>query len=504
MARGCFVLALCLAAALRFVGLGWGIPRYDEGLAAGTRLRTSYHVDEDKILWQLDAMRPSALDLRPRDFSWGSLHTYLVGAFLTAAGRTPLLPSGWRLAFENGAPPEFATVFLVGRAVSAVFGTLVVGLVYLIAAGRAGAWAGSMAALLMAVAPLHVVDSHFLTPDVALSFWTCLTCLLVERRAFVTGAFVSGLAVATKPSAAVLAALLLFLPGRLRFRVDWRIAVAAVAGFLLGEPYAMLAPRDWILAWLRLSRADSVMEVGGALRVWADQFFYLAGYGVGPVALGLGLLGLRRSGAFLRAANAALFLSLGLTRHPMARYALPLIPLLTVSAALHLVMMRRRLAILFGAMAFAVPMALSAAQVGILRAPHSADQASRWIDSHLPVGARIARVWPDYPVLDGRRYRLTLLQDPFGLQGRPHPPLGADLVVLDDLPVVPLRPELREDLERHYALVASFRRQPRLFGHEFREPAPPHDWKYTHPEMRLYQRRERLLAGPPQSLGVNR
>jgi hypothetical protein len=47
------IAALVLGAVLRLAGIGWGVPRYDGGLAQGTALRTSYHLDEDKVLWPL-------------------------------------------------------------------------------------------------------------------------------------------------------------------------------------------------------------------------------------------------------------------------------------------------------------------------------------------------------------------------------------------------------------------------------------------------------------------
>ncbi len=61
-----------------------------------------------------------------------------------------------------------------------------------------------------------------------------------------------------------------------------------------------------------------------------------------------------------------------------------------------------------------------------------------------------------------------------------------DYVLLDDLPTFDYPAGFLRDLTSRYCLVADFKRTPSLSLPEW---AAPHDWKYTHPEIRIYRRK---------------
>ena len=65
-------------------------------------------------------------------------------------------------------PRDEVTFMVLGRAISAAFGTATIPLVYLIASRVAGRLAGVLAALLLACSVLHLRDSHFFTTDSSL------------------------------------------------------------------------------------------------------------------------------------------------------------------------------------------------------------------------------------------------------------------------------------------------------------------------------------------------
>ena len=74
---------------------------------------------------------------------------------------------------------------VLGRAISAAFGTATIPLVYAIATRVAGRLAGLLSAAFLAFAVLHVRDSHFASTDISMTFFSVLAlwCALrlVER-----------------------------------------------------------------------------------------------------------------------------------------------------------------------------------------------------------------------------------------------------------------------------------------------------------------------------------
>jgi hypothetical protein len=134
------------------------------------------------------------------------------------------------------------------------------------------------------------------------------------------------------------------------------------------------------------------------------------------------------------------------------------------------------------------PFVFSLGQLHLLTSTHSAQLAADWVQRELPPGTSITQLWYDYPVLDRERYQVRLMEDPFELLGQPYTRLSSDAVIYDNLPLLPFRRELYEDLARHYQPVAHFGRKPRIGPLVLPEPAAAHDWKYTHPEIYIFRR----------------
>jgi len=482
---------LILGASLRVMGLGWGVPRYDDARARGTALRTTYHPDEDRMLWQLERMRPEVWDFDPKDYGWGTLETYLVGMALAGADAAGVFPEGWREAFRRARFPDSKRIFQIGRLLSASFGVATLLLVYVLAREHGGERAGLWATLVLAVSPLHVVHSHFLTTDVALAFWLTLALLLLRRNHHRGAGFVTGLALATKSTALFFLPVLPLTHAAKRPSGWWHAYPLIAAGFLCGEPYALLAFPDWLHAMTDLLRNNTVLATGtGPFALYARHGFQLACYGLGPLAVLLALSRVfgSRGSRLLLTATTTWALSLGLTWLPMARYEIPLLPWLAVAAGGALARLPKRAAFVAAPLAILPPLLLSLAQISVMREPHTADAAARWIVQVAPPGASIVQLWPEYPILDNKRYRLSLFEDPSGFERKPFRPVEADLAIIDDLRVLPLREELVRDLERNFTLAATFRKTPRLGPFVIPEPGAPHDWKYTHPEIRIYRR----------------
>lgn len=239
------IAAGVLAFLLRLLGIGWGLPNELH--------HQSYHPDEYLLL----VYAVGSLDLphgvwNPGFYNYGSLWLYvmhLVSVFLT----------GWGLAPEG----SVAVIQLGCRVVSAGMGAATVSLCYLIGARVWRPAAGITAALLLLVAPGHVVHSRFHTVDVPATFFVACAMLLAVKvlqeeefrraaRFALWGCAIAGLAAAVKYNM-VLVLLCPLLALMLRSMPRQRKAMYAVLGliscvvaFLVTTPGAILASEQFL------------------------------------------------------------------------------------------------------------------------------------------------------------------------------------------------------------------------------------------------------------------
>ena len=115
-------------------------------------------------------------DFNPHFFDWPSLTIYLHLAVSCATFLLGSMRGLWSNLDQIGA----ADMFLASRAVTAAFGTATVWLTYLVGR-RWGTLEAVVAALVMAVIPNHVRESHYVLADVPTAFLTTLTFLLALR-----------------------------------------------------------------------------------------------------------------------------------------------------------------------------------------------------------------------------------------------------------------------------------------------------------------------------------
>jgi 4-amino-4-deoxy-L-arabinose transferase-like glycosyltransferase len=232
-ATGWLVLVLVVAAVLRFMHLGHGIP-YQIG------------VDEPEIIDRVVRMMKTG-SLNPQFFDYPGLMFYVhlvvaIGRFLLGAISKEFV------SLDAVGTDDF---FLSARVVTAVFGVVTVFLVHQIGM-RWGARHGLLAAGLMAVMPMHVRESHYVLTDVPVTFFTAL-------------AFLLSLAAHERATAGAFA------------------AAGAVAGLAMGTKYtagiAILLPV--IAAWMTLhARPSRLVCVLSALGAWVGTFLLVAPYTV--------------------------------------------------------------------------------------------------------------------------------------------------------------------------------------------------------------------------------
>jgi 4-amino-4-deoxy-L-arabinose transferase-like glycosyltransferase len=163
------IALLVLALALRLKGVAYGLP-YS-------------FVNSDESMVVPKAFHAAQGHLNPHFFFYPSLYFYLAGALYVLAA-----PAWWLLGHGNLLSQTSFVVdpgpyFLLGRLLSVAMGTASVYLVYRLGLGGFGRAAGLLAALFLAVAPLHVAYSHMAVTDVTAVAFSLLALFLLQLTA---------------------------------------------------------------------------------------------------------------------------------------------------------------------------------------------------------------------------------------------------------------------------------------------------------------------------------
>jgi 4-amino-4-deoxy-L-arabinose transferase-like glycosyltransferase len=335
--RFALVLALFAAAMLRFWALPQGLP-----CCPG--------VDEPEVMERAIRMMKTG-DFNPHFFDYPTFYMYVqavVAVFRFLFGAMRGLWNG----LAQAPTEEF---YVWGRAVTAILGTATVLVVY-----RAGLrWGGRtalLAAVMIAVMPLHVRESHYVLTDVPATFLVMLTLLLSLRAnerstawSFALAGAAAGLAGATKYNGAlaVLMPLLacLMTPAA---RPSRAVAMLCVLGgmltaFFLAAPYTVIDLPAFLNQFARLSSEyrsppntpDPIWQIylkhlRNAL-LWPGSTIVIAG-----VALGLWRLATgpeRLKWALATMFPLVYFRFISTQNIYYGRYLLPLVPFLSLLAA---------------------------------------------------------------------------------------------------------------------------------------------------------------------------
>ena len=256
LAAAALAAILVAALGLRLYGLGWDTgfdwtPHPDERAILSKTVQLSFPLDDLGSL--LDAERST---WNPRWFPYGSTPLYALAVVRSIASTL------------TGA--ELHDLRLMARTISALADAATVAMVFVLGARIYSRPVGLLASALTALAVLHVQLSHFFAVDTLAALFSVAAVFFLYRVArhglprdsLLAGVFI-GLGLATKVSlfpivAAFGVAHLLHLvgalegayPGSRSFSLRWSAtlrgvavgAVAAVAVFVLTQPYALL---DW-------------------------------------------------------------------------------------------------------------------------------------------------------------------------------------------------------------------------------------------------------------------
>ena len=438
------VCVLLLALALRVWGIAWGLPSATHYF--------SYHPDESVVLETASVtMNVFGGRLLPHFYNYGSLQLYLVCFANTGAalfGGVDIVPKNFAVWY-----PQWAKMYLVGRCLTVGMGVGTVWATYAVGARLWGRRAGFAAALLLAMTPLHVQHSHFLTVDVPATLWVMLSLLWSVRlatddpkplRAALLAGVFGGLAAATKYNMALVILPLLAgciptpphssasppeagrvggkskgliqnsSPSRFgRVSASGLLRIAACCGVgLLSAAFAFLAACPGFLLehndFLRDFHAEAVHVQNAddpTFRDTGNGFVYQlthnldAGMGLPLLLLALGSVGYalyrRQRGDGLLAAFALpyyVLISLAAVRY--ARYTIPLLPILALWAGRMLADGSRTvslsgLATVGGVIVALAALVNAASLVAGMAGTDTRDAALRWLNTNAALPQRI-------------------------------------------------------------------------------------------------------------------
>lgn len=247
---------------------------------------------------------------------------------------------------------NIVAIYKAGRIAAALVGVAAVWLTYRLGAELGDRRAALLGAALLAVAPMHVRESHFILTDVPMAALTTLALWCAVRaarlgtvRAYAWAGAASGFAAAAKYTGglafAAVAAAWIISEWRAR---DRGLKIAAAAGasavaFLAGAPYTLLDMPSFLDGFAaQFSRFAAPPAAGSPVWLLYTKHVWMDGRVVFVFALaGLLLVLARRTTRAIWAPPvtflAVYFYELSTHSHVFGRYALPLLPILALLAA---------------------------------------------------------------------------------------------------------------------------------------------------------------------------
>lgn len=424
------ILLTVVGLGLRVWGINFGLPYV-------------YHVDEQSYVARALWIGQGQLIHEPYTPTGLSNLIFLEYALYFVIGK---LAGGFpsASAFEAAYRTDPSVFYLLARLTNAVLGALTIPVTFILAQAMArlrkmdeqlSSTLGMAAAVLMTVCFLHVRDAHFSTPDVATTFFIILATTIFTMnvssprpwKSFL-GGLSAGAAFAFKWTAApvffVAAVYLIALWSNQKDRraLPVRQAVLTFAGILLG--IVMISPQFVIgpAPYFREFFVQFISGSSGGYDFWQIDtlpgwLFYAKSIviGFGAAAALLSAVGLALSivrtvrrrdlhHLLLITFPVIYFLLMGSTRHYFVRYAILLLPFLSIFAADAIVTIAvwvsRRVSInrivtaaaLVGITA-SIPIANTVLFNTILTRKDTRTEAKEWIEANLPDRAKVAVDW---------------------------------------------------------------------------------------------------------------
>ncbi|WP_300116527.1 glycosyltransferase family 39 protein [Sphingobium sp.] len=400
---------LLAALVLRLASIRFGLPALN---------------DPDELMFELGALKMlRGPTLNPGWFGHPATTTMYILAIVNVGMFLTGWVAGWWdsvRAFGDIIYSNPAWIILPGRVAMTMFSIGVIFLTYRLGARLIDRRAGILAALLLAVSPVHITWSQIIRSDMMACFFLLLVmnaaCNIIQRnrpRDDIHASLWLGTAIATKWPFALgiipIAFALLALIGD--GKVTWRRAIlrlGAIGGLslvflLLLSPYLAL---DYSTVVRNLTGEGQIRHLGSTGGTAGENaLWYIRRglwHGLGPVAVVLmpfGLVALRkrkRAAALILPLGIAFFLLFCLQTMVWERWALPLLPLAAIISGAGGVWLVERLprsarpvACVVGLIALVTPPLLSAQIDARERLNDTRQLAAHWARKHIPAGSVI-------------------------------------------------------------------------------------------------------------------
>jgi len=351
-------LILIVAAGVRVWGITFGLPNSE--------------VRPDEMTVVQNSLGLLFGGLNPRFFNWPSLEFYLVAVPYRVAFEVAHFRGIFHLKFDmfRDAMVNPTPYLLVPRTVSVAAGVLSVWLVYRITRELLDRTTALVAAFFLAVAYLHVRDSHFGVTDVPMTALVLCTLLCVNRavsdptrlRRWALAGVVAGLTASTKYSGVAMTPIGVIAAaiasgghdepssGRNAARRGTIFLACALLGFVAGTPYAVLA----YPAFLEGVRFESHhLATGHGIQLgygWIYHLMFTLRYGLGTPLLVASIAGMPilamtswRKAALVCSFPILYYLLLGRGTTVFVRYMIPIVPFLCITAAVSVMALTNRL-----------------------------------------------------------------------------------------------------------------------------------------------------------------
>lgn len=391
--------AYLLASILILCGFWWSLPNAYQN--------KSFHFDEDIGVWAVQYI--SFPQFNPHVFNIGTgffYQVYLIKLALTAGG---LLHAG------------ITETLLIGRSVVFASALGAITVLFLLGSKLFDAATGRLAALILAVLPGFAINSHYFKADVPLTLWILLTILVVyqfldtgnPKLIFLLGLLV-GYTTSVKPNGGVLLlvgfVVMVMRPPKAHKLLAWTSYLACVGiGFVVGEPLVLL-PHVWPeiirdLRHLRVVNRSGLIYHVARPPAWIDYALNVFPFSfTGPmliasaVALVWVLVRWRTKSLPILTFLAAYYALLSIDNWRLVRYTVPILPFAALFLAAFVMAFRERrvawrLAVTAVSALIIYAFTFSLSYVRVMAATDPRNQASRWIDEHVPKPQAIPEVY---------------------------------------------------------------------------------------------------------------
>jgi len=234
--RAPIVFVTLVALIIRLVAIDHGFPLI-------------YHPDEPALVRAAFGIK---FDSNPHHFDWPHLYFYLnyfIYEIVTRLrNRVELM--GLKDAVSQAFPilwNQSLIFYLISRVLSAILGALTIIPIFLWTKKLVNKTAGIMSSALLALAPLHVRNSHYALVDVPMLFFLSWSLFFATFSPILAGLFL-GFSASTKYNGILGASFIIiyyFITKR-KLRDYFKTGLFTVIGFLIGTPYALLDYKTFI------------------------------------------------------------------------------------------------------------------------------------------------------------------------------------------------------------------------------------------------------------------